>query len=50
MRAEVVEDVLRNVVMVDGERVEPNGGGFYGGWVTSRVVGPFKGAPGTTGW
>jgi uncharacterized protein (DUF427 family) len=36
--------------LVDGERVEPNGGGFYGGWVTSRVVGPFKGAPGTTGW
>ena len=35
---------------VDGERVEPNGGGFYGGWVTSAVVGPFKGAPGTAGW
>ncbi|WP_314422039.1 DUF427 domain-containing protein [uncultured Microbacterium sp.] len=25
-------------------------GGFYGGWVTSRVVGPFKGSPGTMGW
>jgi uncharacterized protein (DUF427 family) len=35
---------------VDGELVEPNAGGFYGGWVTSRVVGPFKGAPGTQGW
>ncbi|MFL6022289.1 MAG: DUF427 domain-containing protein [Marmoricola sp.] len=35
---------------VDGERVEPQPGGFYGGWITSRVVGPFKGAPGTLGW
>ena len=35
---------------VDGERVEPQPGGFYGGWITSDVVGPFKGAPGTLGW
>ncbi|MET3961059.1 uncharacterized protein (DUF427 family) [Marmoricola sp. OAE513] len=35
---------------VDDERVEPQPGGFYGGWITSRVVGPFKGAPGTLGW
>jgi uncharacterized protein (DUF427 family) len=35
---------------VDGERVVPQPGDFYGGWVTSRVVGPFKGAPGTLGW
>ena len=35
---------------VDGELVEPQPGGFYGGWITSRVVGPFKGAPGTRGW
>jgi uncharacterized protein (DUF427 family) len=35
---------------VDGERVAANDGDFYGGWVTSRVVGPFKGAPGTLGW
>ena len=35
---------------VDDERVRPNEGGFYGGWVTSKVVGPFKGGPGTTGW
>jgi uncharacterized protein (DUF427 family) len=35
---------------VDGEVVEPQPGGFYGGWVTSRVTGPFKGAPGTRGW
>lgn len=32
---------------VDGERVTPQPGGFYGGWVTSDVVGPFKGGPGT---
>ncbi len=25
-------------------------GDFYGGWITSWVIGPFKGAPGTTGW
>ena len=35
---------------VDGETVRPQAGGFYGGWVTDRVVGPFKGGPGTTGW
>lgn len=35
---------------VDGERVQANEGGFYGGWVTSRVVGPFKGGPGSSGW
>jgi uncharacterized protein (DUF427 family) len=35
---------------VDGELVEPQPGSFYGGWITSRVVGPFKGAPGTLGW
>ena len=32
------------------ERVEPNPGAFYGGWITSRVVGPFKGGPGSQGW
>jgi uncharacterized protein (DUF427 family) len=36
--------------LVDGERVTPQPGGFYGGWVTSRVAGPFKGAPGTRHW
>ena len=35
---------------VDGERVEPNEGSFYGGWITSKVVGPFKGGPGTAWW
>lgn len=35
---------------VDGERVTPQPGGFYGGWITDDVVGPFKGGPGTRGW
>jgi uncharacterized protein (DUF427 family) len=35
---------------VDGERVTPQEGHFYGGWITSDVVGPFKGGPGTHGW
>ncbi|MCV7346796.1 DUF427 domain-containing protein [Mycolicibacterium rhodesiae] len=35
---------------VDGETVVPQPGGFYGGWITSRVVGPFKGIPGSMGW
>jgi uncharacterized protein (DUF427 family) len=35
---------------VGEERVRPQPGGFYGGWITSSVVGPFKGEPGTEGW
>lgn len=35
---------------VDDEQVQPQPGDFYGGWVTSGVIGPFKGAPGTMGW
>ena len=35
---------------VEGEPVVAQDGGFYGGWVTSRVVGPFKGGAGTLGW
>lgn len=35
---------------VDGERVVPQPGGFYGGWITADVVGPFKGGPSTIGW
>jgi uncharacterized protein (DUF427 family) len=37
-------------VTVDGEPVEAQPGSFYGGWITSRVVGPFKGAAGSTDW
>ena len=35
---------------VDGIRVRAQAGGFYGGWITPEVVGPFKGDPGTSGW
>jgi hypothetical protein len=37
-------------ITLDGERVRPQPGGFYGGWATDDVVGPFKGGPGTWGW
>ncbi|MGH9163893.1 MAG: DUF427 domain-containing protein [Acidimicrobiales bacterium] len=36
--------------LVDGEIAQPQPGGFYGGWITAAVVGPFKGDPGTRGW
>ncbi len=32
------------------ERVHAQEGDFYGGWITSDLVGPFKGAAGTLGW
>lgn len=35
---------------VDGERVRPQPGGFYGGWLTDEIVGPVKGEPGTGHW
>ena len=35
---------------VDDEQARPQPGGFYGGWITSEIVGPFKGEPGTQGW
>ena len=37
-------------ITLDGERVTPQPGGFYGGWITAEIVGPFKGGPGTWGW
>lgn len=37
-------------VSVDGEEVQPQPGGFYGGWITGDVVGPFKGVAGSSGW
>lgn len=36
--------------LVDGERVRPQPGDFYGGWITDDIVGPFKGEPGTRSW
>lgn len=35
---------------VDEEKVRPQPGNFYGGWITNDVVGPFKGEPGTENW
>jgi len=35
---------------IDEERVTPQPGGFYGGWITDDIVGPFKGEAGTGGW
>jgi uncharacterized protein (DUF427 family) len=36
--------------LVDGERVEPQPGRYYGGWVTRDIKGPFKGEPGSHDW
>jgi uncharacterized protein (DUF427 family) len=36
--------------LVDGEVVRPQPGGFYGGWITAEVTGPFKGGPATGTW
>ena len=35
---------------VDGELAQSQAGDFYGGWITSEIVGPFKGGAGTRGW
>lgn len=35
---------------VEDEMVQAQEGDFYGGWITSKIVGPFKGAQGTWGW
>jgi uncharacterized protein (DUF427 family) len=35
---------------VDGEKVQSQPGEFYGGWITSDIVGPFKGEPGSWAW
>ncbi|MEE4277568.1 MAG: DUF427 domain-containing protein [Halieaceae bacterium] len=40
----------RVACFVNGERVRPQAGEFYGGWITDRIVGPFKGDPGTGHW
>lgn len=36
--------------LVDGEEARAQEGGFYGGWITRHVAGPFKGGPGTETW
>ncbi len=35
---------------VGDERAVAQDGDFYGGWITSEIKGPFKGAPGTHSW
>lgn len=41
---------LMDEVTVEGERITPQPGGFYAGWITSDLAGPFKGGPGSHGW
>jgi len=41
---------LMDECSVDGQIVTPQPGGFYGGWITPDIVGPFKGGQGTLGW
>ena len=40
----------RIACFIDGERVQAQPGGYYGGWVTAAIAGPFKGEPGTSHW
>ena len=53
---EVIRDAVAfypgrmDACFVDDERVAAQAGDFYGGWITSDVVGPFKGSAGTSGW
>jgi uncharacterized protein (DUF427 family) len=41
---------MMDACYIDDEKVEPQPGGFYGGWISKDIVGPFKGEPGTMGW
>ena len=41
---------LMDACFVGEEQVQSQAGGFYGGWITKNIVGPFKGEPGTQGW
>jgi hypothetical protein len=36
--------------VLDLEKVRAQAGGFYAGWISSDVVGPFKGDPGSGDW
>ncbi len=40
----------RVLCTLDGEPVRPQPGGFYGGWVTHGILGPFKGELGSEEW
>ena len=41
---------MMDACFVGEEKAQPQPGNFYGGWITSDVVGPFKGIPGSMGW
>lgn len=41
---------MMDACYVNSEKVQPQPGNFYGGWITSDITGPFKGSPGTWGW
>ncbi|MEM9329156.1 MAG: DUF427 domain-containing protein [Bacteroidota bacterium] len=41
---------MMEACFVNDEQVQAQDGDFYGGWINSWIVGPFKGAPGTWGW
>ena len=45
-----VYPALMDACLVDGMVARPQPGGFYGGWITKDIKGPFKGEPGTGGW
>lgn len=53
---EVIRDFLAfylpalDAAHVDDEPAQPQPGGFYGGWITSDLAGPFKGEPGSASW
>ena len=40
----------RVACFLGGATVRPQPGGFYGGWLTPEIVGPFKGEPGSEHW
>jgi len=42
--------ILMDACYVNDELITPQSGDFYGGWITSDIVGPFKGKVGTWGW
>jgi uncharacterized protein (DUF427 family) len=41
---------LMDACYLGEQRVEPQPGGFYGGWITPGIIGFFKGPPGTACW
>jgi uncharacterized protein (DUF427 family) len=44
------EDPRIYAAYLDDEKVTPQPGEYYGGWITEEIEGPFKGGPGSEGW